>query len=196
VTSIRLAAVTGRPRTLIVALVALLAASGLAACGHKEKIVTSSKTEGPYVDAGPLQYQVQISRQLNPADEEDKGYFVGVKNPEGQVSATETWFAVFVKVLNRTPDSHVAAKDFEIVDTVGNRYQPVDIGAENVFAYRATDIPSGGQLPATDTVANEGFIGGSMLLFKLTLDSLVNRPLVLHIKSPATPREAEVDLDV
>jgi hypothetical protein len=188
--------IAGRLRTLLVALVALLGASALAACGNKEEIRTTAATEGPYVDAGPLQYQVQISRQLNPADEEDKGYFVGVKDPEGGVTAEETWFAVFVKVWNRTEDSHIAAKDFEIEDTVGKRYEPVEVGEDNVFAYRATQIPSGGQLPGIDDVANEGVIGGSMLLFKLTLDSIANRPLVLHIKSAGKPPEAEVDLDV
>ena len=103
---------------------------------------------------------------------------------------------MFVKVFNRTNDSHIPAKDFEIEDTVGKRYEPIDVGEDNVFAYRTTTIPSGGQLPATDDVANEGVIGGSMLLFKLTLDSLANRPLVLHIKSPGSPPEARIDLDV
>lgn len=187
---------TGRLRPLLFALVALFVATALAACGNKEDIVTSADTEGPYVDAGPLQYQVQLSRQLNPADEEDKGYFVGIKDPEGQTNPEETWFAVFVKVFNRTGDAHIPAKDFEIEDTVGKRYEPVEIAEGNVFAYRATAIPSGGQLPGTDDVANEGVIGGSMLLFKLTLDSLANRPLVLHIKSAGTPPEAEIDLDV
>ena len=188
--------IAGRLRTILVALLALLGVSTLAACGNKEEIRTTAATEGPYVDAGPLQYQVQISRQLNPADEEDKGYFVGVKDPEGAVNAEETWFAVFVKVWNRTDNSQVAAKNFEIEDTVGKRYKPVEVGADNVFAYRAIQIPSGGQLPGTDDVANEGVIGGSMLLFKLTLDSLANRPLVLHIKSASSPPEAEIDLDV
>jgi hypothetical protein len=188
--------IAGRLPTLLVALVALLGASLLAGCGNKKDIVTSADTEGIYVDAGPLQYQVQISRQLNPADEEDKGYFVGVPDPEGGVNAEETWFAVFVKVWNRTEDSHLPTSDFEIEDTVGKRYEPVEVDEDNVFAYRATQIPSGGQLPGIDDVANEGVIGGSMLLFKLTLDSLANRPLVLHIKSEGKPSEAEVDLDV
>ncbi len=188
--------VTGRLRPLLIVLVALAAASSLAACGNKEEIVTAAATEGPYVDAGPLQYQVQISRQLNPADEEDKGYFVGVPNPEGQLNPQEVWFAVFIKVLNRTSDTHIPAKDFEIEDTVGKRYTPIDIPAENVFAYQAVEIPSGGQLPGLNSVANEGVIGGSMLLFKLTDASLANRPLVLHIKSPGTPPEARIDLDV
>lgn len=186
----------GRLRPLLIALVALLGAFALAGCGNKEGIVTEASTEGPYVDAGPLQYQVQLSRQLNPADEEDKGYFIGVKDPEGQLTAEETWFAVFVKVFNRTGKPHIPSKSFEIEDSVGKRYEPVEVGEDNVFAYRATQIPSGGQLPGTDDVANEGVIGGSMLLFKLTLDSLANRPLVFHIKSPDFPPEAEIDLDV
>lgn len=188
--------VAGRPRLLLIALVALVAAGTLSACGNKEQTVTSAATEGPYVDAGPLQYQVQISRQLNPSDQEDKGYFVGVKDPEGQLSPTEVWFAVFVKAFNPTNDAHIPAKDFEIEDTVGKRYEPIDIPEDNVFAYRATEIPGGGQLPDIDSLANEGVIGGSMLLFKLTLDSLANRPLVLHIKTAGTPPEAEIDLDV
>ena len=187
---------SGRPRTVLVALLALLAVCSLAACGNKEDEVTRADTEGPYVDAGPLQYQVQISRQLNPADEEDKGYFIGVKDPDGQLNPQETWFAVFVKVFNRTQESHIAARHFEIEDTAGKLYEPIEIPEHNVFAYHAAEIPSGGQLPATDSLANEGFIGGSMLLFKLTIESLANRPLVLHIKTAGHPPEAEIDLDV
>lgn len=187
---------TGRRlRTLLVAALAVLGASTLAACGNKEEVVTSAATEGPYVDAGPLQYQVQLSRQMNPADQEDKAYFVGVKKPDG-LGADETWFGVFIKVFNRTTKTHLPTNFFEIEDTVGKRYEPVEVAEENVFAYRATEIPAGDQLPGLDDVANEGVIGGSMLLFKLTNQSLANRPLVLHIKTAGSPPEAEIDLDV
>jgi hypothetical protein len=183
-------------RRVLMIVLSLALVGALSACGNKQDKTLTAETEGTYVDLGDLKYQVQISRQLNPADEEDKGYFVGVKDPEGAVNAEEVWFAVFVKVWNRTEDSHIASKDFEIEDTVGKRYEPVEVGEDNVFAYRPIQIPSGGQLPGTDDVANEGVIGGSMLLFKLTLDSLANRPLVLHIKSAGKPPEAEIDLDV
>jgi len=185
----------GRLRILLIAAVALIGAGTLAACGNKEKIVTSADTEGPYVDVGPLQYQVQISRQLNPTDEEDRGYFTGVQGAD-KLGPEETWFAVFVKVLNRDDTDHLSAKDFEIEDTVGRRYSPVAVGGDNAFAYRAGTVTSGGTLPATDSTANQSSIGGSMLLFRLTLDSLANRPLVLRIKSPGKPPEAEIDLDV
>jgi hypothetical protein len=186
----------GRSRTILYALAALLVATSLAACG-KENPRTHAKTEGPYLDVGPLQYQVQISRQLNPADTEDKAYFVGVANPEGQLKPDETWFGVWVRAWNRTDRAHPAAERFAIEDTTGKRYEPVQIGADNVFAYHPVQIPRNGTLPATDSVAEQGVIGGSLVLFKVTNESLANRPLILHIESPdPSARGAEVDLDV
>jgi hypothetical protein len=186
-----------RFRHLVAALAVLALALGAAACGNKEDVRTVAETEGPYLDVGPLQYQVQISRQLNPTDEEDKSYFLGVSEQDLKINADETWFGVWVKAFNRTDSTYPAANKFEIEDTVEKRYSPVEIAETNPFAYHPTPIPSGGQLPARDSVADEGAVGGSLLLFKLTLESLANRPLVLHIQSPGgNPPAAEVDLDV
>jgi len=186
----------GRPRPVLVALAALACALALAACGQ-ENPRTHAKTEGPYLDVGPLQYQVQLSRLLNPADTEDKAYFIGVDRPSDQLKPDEAWFGVWVRVWNRTGDSHPAADRFSIEDTTGKRYEPVPIGADNVFAYHAAPVAAGDTLPAVDSVAEQGFIGGSLLLFKVTNESLANRPLILHIESPSgPPRRAEIDLDV
>lgn len=186
----------GRTRSLLLALAVAACALVVAGCGREDPR-THASTEGPYLDVGRLQYQVQISRQLNPADEEDKAYFVGVERPDEQLTPEETWFGVWVRVWNRTDRTYPAAARFEIEDTTGKRYEPLEIGEDNVFAYRAASVPSGGTLPATDSVAEQGVIGGSLLLFKITNESLANRPLILYIESPgAPPREAEVDLDV
>ena len=173
----------------------MLAALAVGACGQ-ENPRTHAETEGPYLDVGPLQYQVQISRQLNPEDVEDRSYFVGVEEPE--VSGDDTWFSVWVRVWNRTEGRHPSARRFEIEDTTGKRYEPVEIGAGNVFAYRPAFIPPGDTLPAVDSAAEQSAIGGSLLLFRITNQSLANRPLILHIESPdgAEPHAAEVDLDV
>ena len=185
-----------RRRFLLLAVAALLGALALAGCGQ-ENPRTHARTEGPYLDVGPLQYQVQISRLLNPADQEDRAYFVGVERPDEQLSGEEAWFSVWVRVWNRTEGVHTASNHFEIEDTTGKRYEPVEIGPDNVFAYRPAAIPSGGTLPATDSVAEQGVIGGSLLLFKVTNESLANRPLILHIESPrGAPHKAEIDLDV
>ena len=184
----------GRLRSLVIALAALLLALGVSACGS-ENPRTHAETEGPYLDVGNLQYQVQISRQLNPEDQEDRAYFIGVEDPE--VGADENWFSVWVRAWNRTESRQQAARKFEIEDTTGKRYEPVEIGKENIFAYRPAFVPSGATLPATDSVAEQAPIGGALLLFKVTNESLANRPLVLHITSPGpAPHEAEIDLDV
>jgi hypothetical protein len=185
-----------RLRTPLLALLALAALVALTGCGNRRDLITSSETEGPYLDVGGLQYQVQISRQLNPHDTEDSAYFVGVPKPDG-LDPKQTWFAVFVRVKNPTGRFVYPARRFEITDTEGNRYSPVAIGRDNVFAYRATAISPAGVKPANDSAARTGPIGGSLLLFRLTLDTLANRPLKLHIFSNSgAPRAAEVELDV
>lgn len=187
--------IAGRLRPLVLALAALVALAGLAGCGQ-ENPRTHARTEGPYLDVGPLQYQVQISRQLNPADQEDRAYFVGVDRP-GEIGGDDAWFSVWVRVWNRTKATHTSSDHFVVEDTTGKRYEPVEVGPGNVFAYRPAAIPSGGTLPAADSAAEQGVIGGSMLLFRVTNESLANRPLILHIESPrGEPHEAEVDLDV
>lgn len=181
-----------RARPLLAALLALSALVALPACGQEER-KTQADMEGAYVDVGSLQYQVQLSRQLNPRDTEDQAYFAGVANSEG-LANNETWFAVFIKVWNTSEQRRTPASRFEIEDTTGKRYEPVAVTGTNPFAYRAVSIPADGTYPEADTVANEGAIGGSMLLFRITLDSLANRPLELRIITPQG--HASVDLDV
>jgi hypothetical protein len=184
-----------RPRTPLLALLALAALVALTGCGRKGA-VTSAETEGPYIDVGGLQYQVQISRQLNPRDNEDRSYFVGVPDAE-RLRPNETWFGVFIRVKNPTGRFARPARDFEVTDTQGNRYRPVAVGADNVFVYRPTPISPAGILPDADSAAGEGPIGGAMLLYRLTLDTLANRPLDLRIFSGSgPPPEGKIELDV
>jgi hypothetical protein len=183
-------------RTFLAGVAALAALVVLSGCGNRTATLTSADTEGPYLDAGNLLYQVQISRQLNPRDVEDRAYFAGVPKPES-LRQDETWFAIFVRVKNPTGTFAYPARRFEIADTQGNRYGPVAVGADNVFAYRPDSISPAGVLPPPGSAAASGPVGGSMLLFRLTLATLANRPLVLHIFSPAgSPHEATVELDV
>ena len=186
---------TTRLRTSLLALLALAALVALTGCANRG-VVTSAETEGPYLDVGGLQYQVQISRQLNPRDAEDRAYLVGVADAE-RLRPNETWFAVFIRVKNPTGRFAHPARDFEITDTQGNRYRPVAVGGDNVFAYRPTPISPAGILPERDSAAADGPIGGAMLLYRLTLDTLANRPLELRIFSPSgPPPEGQVELDV
>lgn len=185
-------------RVILLAALALFALP-LAACGNKEETTTHGETEGTYVNVGDLVYQVQISRQLNPNDPEDKGYLIDLPFGQDQLDPHEAWFAVFVKAWNEGEEVAPAAENFTIVDTQGTEYHPIPIGPDNVFAYRAQDVPPGEQLPELDTAAaNNPSVQGSMLLFKVSYDSFDNRPLDLVIRAPEgqEPAEASINLDV
>ncbi|HKE81173.1 MAG TPA: hypothetical protein VKB54_17790 [Solirubrobacteraceae bacterium] len=184
-----------RARSITLLLVAF-AALALGACGNKESRTTHADTEGIYVDVGPLKYQVQISRLLNPNNLEDKGYLIDL--PAGQaLGAQDQWFAVFMRVENGSHHAAPIADQYKIVDTEGNEYTPIQMGPKNVFSYRAGELSGNSVFPAPDSPAAENTIQGAMLLFKIPVANFENRPLVLEIKSSAVPDEsATVNLDV
>lgn len=182
-----------RPVRLIV-LCALLAVA-VAGCGNRQEVRTLGETEGIYIDLGELQYQVQISRQLNPYDIEDKTYLQGVAPFQAKLAPGQTWFGVFLRVANDTQQAHPAANDFTIVDTQDDRYFPVKQSPLNHFTYQGGIVPASGLLPPVDSVASEGVIQGSLVLFKLPLSALDNRPLEF-IVTDQLQNKGEVSLDV
>jgi hypothetical protein len=183
-----------RPLTLLAVAVLSLV---LGACGNKQDEVTRGETEGIYLDLGKLKYQVQISRQLNPADVEDRGYLVALPAAERALKPDETWFGIFLRVQNETNSPRPAAEEFEIVDTQGTVFRPVELGPDNVFAYRPATLAPKSVLPLPDSPAAENTIQGALLLFKIPFANLENRPLEFEIHDPLTPnRKAQVALDV
>ena len=175
-----------------------VAALALAGCGNKTEVQTHGETEGIYVQVGGLTYQVQISRQLNPANVEDAAYLKGVPWDIAPPNAEETWFAVFLQVFNETDEPLPTAEHFIIKDTAEREYEPVKIDASlNPFAYHARRLVGGELLPNRDSAAYAGPTQGELLLFRLTNESLANRPLELEIESPGgEPKQALVNLDV
>jgi hypothetical protein len=184
-------------RRSLTGLLALAAVAPLAGCGNKTDRVTLAETEGIYVDVGELKYQVQISRQLNPSDSEDRAYLSGLAPEDRELASNEVWFGVFMLVQNETDEYQPAAREFEVHDTLEKVYRPVELASINPFAYRPIDIPPDEQIPVSDSAAAEGPIQGSLVLFKMTAESVDNRPLELVIRNPESPQEtAIVDLDV
>ncbi len=192
--------VNARLSRIVVAVLALALVGSLAACGNKQDVVTEAATEGIFVDVGGLAYQVQISRALNPASAEDRDYLVGLPATVPPPKPDETWFAVFLRVENNEGDGSrpvQASTDLKIVDTVGQTYQPVTLDPTNVFAYTGATLGPGDVLPAPDTAASEGPVQGSLVLFKLPVQSFQDRPLQLRIADPQNAAaEATIDLDV
>jgi hypothetical protein len=201
----RLLAKTASPlaKRLSVAVTASLAAAALGACGDSHTRVTTGTYAGesgqnaPYLDVGPLIYEVQLSRELNPADTEDASYLQGLPAAQRKLSPGEEWFAVFLQVYNESSRSHRSATSITISDTQGNVYAPIQPGAINSFAYRPAAVPSKGRIPALDTVAADGPTQGALLLYKIKLASLDNRPLEIEIADPVdAAKTAKAELDV
>src|SRR3954447_20129568 len=118
-------------------LAAAAAALTLSACSNKKESIHGAETEGIYVNVGDLKYQVQISRQLNPAAiAEDRTFMTGIEPKSAAVMGEdEIPFAVFVRMENETDKDQTPASAFEIPDPDGNVYTPVKQTAVNPFAY-------------------------------------------------------------
>jgi hypothetical protein len=185
-------------RKLSIPLTALLAAFALSACGSGHQPTTHGDSEGAYVKAGPLIYQVQVSRELNPSDVEDRQFLAGLSAGTVKPKSDEEWFGVWLRVQNPTKRSVPLASTFKIVDTLGTPYTPIPLKG-NVLAYQPRNLPgTKGQPvePDPDSIAGQGSIQGTMLLFKLNTSVYANRPLELEItpSGGGTPSTVELDL--
>jgi len=189
-----------RLRRPLAVLVALLVSGGLAACGKhldEEARVVQIENEGYYLPLGELKYQVQGSRQLNPDDLQDRALLVGVAAADEDLKADEVWFGVFLQVENEASHPLNPSGEIEIIDTQEDIFKPLGLEDTNPVAYRSTDpIPAGELAPLPDTTAFNTANQGSLLLFKLTLDALDNRPLELKIESSTSEQTGIIDLDV
>jgi hypothetical protein len=184
-------------RRFALAAVLIAALAGLSACGN-EKPATEAETEGIYVTAGGLKYQVQISRALNPDDKEDSEYLHQVPAAEAQLGPDESWFGVFMRVQNPSDNKRLqTASEFNIEDTTGAKFSPIEVTDDlNSHFYNPSVLEPGDIDPALDTTAGSSTTQGSLLLFKIPNERMANRPLVLHIVAPTGGEEASVDLDV
>jgi hypothetical protein len=192
-----------RLRKLALILPALLAVLALGACGDSHTKVTTGTYAGesganaPYLDVGPLSYEVQLSRQLNPTNSEDSAYLKGLSPEEAKLESGQEWFAVFLQVYNHSAAPLQASNLVSISDTQNNVYRPIVPDQTNEYAFRGGVVPAEGRLPNLDTTAAFGPTQGSMLLFKINVVSLDNRPLEVKILDPLNPAEyASAELDV
>src|SRR3954468_15347346 len=95
-----------RLRKLSPILLACAALGALAGCGDSHKKTTTGTYAGesganaPYLDVGPLKYEIQLSRQLNPTNSEDSRYLTGLTAEQAKLQPGQEWFGVFVQVYN------------------------------------------------------------------------------------------------
>jgi hypothetical protein len=174
-----------------------VAALGVTACGRENNPPTS-ENDGVYVTAGPITYQLQVSRALNQFSTEDSQYLKGLPKADTSIGANQLWYGVFIWAKNQTKQVASTANTFDILDTEGNHYHPLPINpALNGFAWTTHTLNPGAQVPAPDTLASWGPTQGALLLFKLNNSVYDNRPLILEIRGgPAGKVWSTISLDL
>jgi hypothetical protein len=179
------------PTKTIAAACALLLAGGLAGCGDEEPGVDEPAREGLALELSGVDYNVFITRQLNPAIPPDNAYYKGPPVTKGQ-----TLYGVFLQACNNSDEAQRTASEFKILDNQGNEFEPAELPEENDFAYRATELNPKECIPQSGSVAQLGPTAGSMLLFRLPLAITENRPLELEVESPVAGEHLTFELDI
>lgn len=170
---------------------------GLAACGRSNTPPTE-ENDGVYVNAGPVTYQLQVSRTLNPYATEDSQYLKGLPKADLSLSGSQLWYGVFLWAKNQTKQPQATTSNFDIVDTEGNHYYPLPVSPSlNGYAWTSRSLEPGGIEPGPDTQASFGPTQGGLLLFKLNNSVYDNRPLTLEIRGASSGKVwATISLDL
>jgi hypothetical protein len=188
---------TARGRRAWAALCAVGLALGLAACG-KSQHPPSIENDGVYEWAGPITYQLQISRELNQYSTEDRQYVAGLPAGTSTTLGPDTiWYGVFLWAKNQTDRPHETSDNFRIVDTENKHYYPLSVDtALNQYAWTSQTLAPGAIEPAPNTAASFGPTQGGLLLFKLPTAVYDNRPLTLQILGPGGQVWGSISLDL
>src|SRR4051812_49583755 len=174
------------------ALTACLLVTLVALTGCENTREHKAGREGLPEEIGHVEYNVFITRELNLRDVEDSGYYKGPEAPPGFAL-----YGVFLTACNpaesATSPNVPAADDFTVIDTQGNRFKPLPIDASNLFAYKAVPLKHLACIPKSGSLASSGPTNGALLIFKLPIKTLENRPLDLEIVSPPDPKTGDRD---
>ena len=167
-----------RPRIAPIAALALalvMLAGALSACGEEE---TTEVAEGEPLEMGGLAYNIQITRFLNPDDNEDAEYLVGQPPPP----PGKEYLGVFLVIENDGDEPLPSASGYTVIDTIDAEYEFVE--SESPYALDVgAEVPAEGQLPLPDTTAATGPNQGSLLIFEVDDGVSDNRPLELEIET-------------
>lgn len=177
----------------------LALAIAVAACGNagKPPYDATAENNGVYVKLGTIDYQLQISRELNPYATEDSEYLVGLPARIKPPTAGQIWYGVFLRAINVGKKTEPAASDFKITDTQGTVYTPVSLNRNiNQYAWTAQTLPPQGTEPVPNSTAYFGATQGSLLLFKLNTTVYNNRPLTLEIRAPGMSHPGTISLNI
>jgi hypothetical protein len=183
----------------LLAVACLATAASLSGCFlEEEREEGEALREGLAVSVGGIEYTVYITRELNLALEDDRGYWKGEEAEPGF-----SLYGVFLQACNRSGENdddevesgtYEATDEFVVVDTQGNEYEPLEVEEDNVFQYHPTELEPGDCIPEVGSNAQLGPTGGAMLPFEFPLAAGENRPLELEIHAGGQEGLVELDL--
>ncbi len=177
----------GHKGALAVALA--LAAIVAAGCGY-----SPGKTgdEGTPIELGSMEFNVQLTRFLNPTDPEDKQYLVGQRLPP---ASDQAYLAVFMTMKNKGDASTTipTAAQMTVTDTTGAGYQAV-ASSTPFAAPLGAPLAGGGEIPVADSPAASGPAQGSVVLFYVPQGITENRPLELEIQHQGETGTIKLDI--
>jgi hypothetical protein len=196
-------------RRLSILACALVVAFAVAACGSSSSTLSTTHpaalsghevgneiNDGSYIQAGPITYQLQISRELNPYSVQDAPYVKGLPIGFPRPTANQLWYGVFLWAKNQHHKAYRTSGNFKIVDTQGITYYPIKLDtAVNEYAWTPQLLPYEGTYPVPDSTQEEGESQGGLLLFKLNSSAYADRPLTLYILSPRGRKLGSISLD-
>jgi hypothetical protein len=172
-------------KTTVAACALALAAVLASGCGGSSGQGTEEPArEGLSLGLAGIDYNVFITRQLNPQIPPDDAYYKGPPARKG-----EALYGVFLQVCNNGKQALPTASHFTIVDNQGNEFHPTPLRRDNDFAYQPTRLEPKECEPEAGSVAQLGPTAGSMLLFRIPVSNTDNRPLELEVKAPASIRD-------
>lgn len=165
---------------LVATALALLAAIALAgvfsACGAEEH--EGESREGEPLEVSGLEYNVQITRFLNPDDTEDAEYLAG----QPELEPGTEYLGVFLVISNETDEARPSATNYVVTDTVDEEYEMLE--SESPYALEVgAEVDAEGQLPLINSTAGSGPNQGSLLIFLVDDSVSDNRPLELEIQT-------------
>jgi hypothetical protein len=170
-------------------LTALVLAGALSACGAGNGSDESEVAEGEPIALEGLEYNVQITRFLNPDDTEDTEYLVGMPPPP----PGREYLGVFLVITNLNDEARPSASNYVVTDTLDNEYDLLE--STSPYALEVgSDVPGDGQLPNIDSTAGTGPNQGSLLIFEVDDSVSDNRPLQMEIETFGDSGEVTLDI--
>ena len=153
---------TSPQRKLPLVALAVLAALALGACGdaahegdhrHLRRGVGRQR---PVSERGAAEYEVQLSRELNPFDVEDSAYFEGLTPAQRKLEPGQEWFGVFMQVYNNTSHAHLASRQHDDQRHPEQRLRPDRARRDQPVRLPRRPRPRQNRLPELGTVAANG----------------------------------------